>query len=300
MPGAPLVHPTDVTLQPSEGPSPAGVPKTTPKRAKKDRKRDPDGRMRLAEHLIEFRNRLIISAIGIVLGMVGGFLLTDWVFNLMSAPIHDIAVSQGRTADLNFQSITGAFDLRLQISLALGVILSSPVWLYQIWMFVVPGLKKNERWYAIGFVGTAIPLFLAGVWVAWLLMPRIVEVMVSFAPSDSSSLINAGDYYKLIMTLCIAVGIAFVLPVILVMLNFAGVITGSAILKGWRTAVLLVALFAAMATPSADVLSMFFLMAPMLGLYFLAVGIAMINDRRRAKKHKKFEAELAAAEASAA
>ncbi|WP_308471359.1 MULTISPECIES: twin-arginine translocase subunit TatC [unclassified Pseudoclavibacter] len=289
-----------MTLQPSEGPSPAGVPKTTPKRAKKDRKRDPDGRMRLAEHLIEFRNRLIISAIGIVLGMVGGFLLTDWVFNLMSAPIHDIAVSQGRTADLNFQSITGAFDLRLQISLALGVILSSPVWLYQIWMFVVPGLKKNERWYAIGFVGTAIPLFLAGVWVAWLLMPRIVEVMVSFAPSDSSSLINAGDYYKLIMTLCIAVGIAFVLPVILVMLNFAGVITGSAILKGWRTAVLLVALFAAMATPSADVLSMFFLMAPMLGLYFLAVGIAMINDRRRAKKHKKFEAELAAAEASAA
>ncbi|WP_258071039.1 twin-arginine translocase subunit TatC [Pseudoclavibacter sp. RFBG4] len=289
-----------MTLQPGEGPSPVEAPKTTPKRAKKDRKRDPDGRMRLAEHLIEFRNRLIVSAIGIVLGMVGGFLLTDWVFNLMAAPIHDIAASRGRTADLNFQSITGAFDLRLQISLGLGVILSSPVWLYQIWMFVVPGLKKNERWYAIGFVGTAIPLFLAGVWVAWLLMPRIVEVMVSFAPEDSSSLISAGDYYKLIMTLCIAVGIAFVLPVILVMLNFAGIITGSAILKGWRTAVLLVALFAAMATPSADVLSMFFLMAPMLGLYFLAVGIAMINDRRRAKKHKKFEAELAAAEASAA
>lgn len=256
--------------------------------------------MRLAEHLIEFRNRLIISAIGIVLGMVGGFLLTDWVFNLMAAPIHDIAETRGRTADLNFQSVTGAFDLRLQISLGLGVILSSPVWLYQIWMFIVPGLKKNERWYAIGFVGTAIPLFLAGVWVAWMLMPRIVEVMVSFAPEDSSSLISAGDYYKLIMTLCIAVGIAFVLPVVLVMLNFAGIITGSAILKGWRTAVLLVALFAAMATPSADVLSMFFLMAPMLGLYFLAVGIAMINDRRRARKHKKFEAELAAAEASAA
>lgn len=288
-----------MTLEPSEGSSPVEVPKTKSK-AKKSRKRDPDGRMRLAEHLIEFRNRLIIAAIGIVLGMVGGFLLTDWVFNLMAAPIHDIAETRGRTADLNFQSVTGAFDLRLQISLGLGVILSSPVWLYQIWMFIVPGLKKNERWYAIGFVGTAIPLFLAGVWVAWMLMPRIVEVMVSFAPDDSSSLISAGDYYKLIMTLCIAVGIAFVLPVVLVMLNFAGVITGSAILKGWRTAVLLVALFAAMATPSADVLSMFFLMAPMLGLYFLAVGIAMINDRRRAKKHKKLEAELAAAEASAA
>lgn len=256
--------------------------------------------MRLAEHLIEFRNRLIISAIGIVLGMVGGFLLTDWVFEYMATPIKEMAAASGREGTLNFNSVTGAFDLRLQISLTLGVILSAPVWLYQIWMFIVPGLKKNERWYAIGFVGTAIPLFLAGVYVGWLLMPRIIEVMLSFTSTDSTSFINASEYYKLIMTLCLAVGIAFVLPVILVMLNFAGVISGSAILKGWRTAVLLVALFAAMATPSVDVMSMFFLMIPMLGLYFLAVGIALINDRRRARKHKRLEAELAATEASTA
>ncbi len=256
--------------------------------------------MRLAEHLIEFRNRLIISAISIVLGMVGGYLLTDWVMSLMAAPIIEIQTSQGREAGLNFQTITGAFDLRLQIALTLGIILSAPVWLYQVWMFIVPGLKKNERWYAIGFVGTAIPLFLAGVWVAWVLMPRIVEVMLSFVPKEGASIITAVEYYKLIVTLCLAVGIAFVLPVILVLLNFAGVISGSAILKGWRTAVLLVALFAAMATPSVDVMSMFFLMIPMLGLYFLAVGIALINDRRRARKHKRLEAELAATEASTA
>ena len=256
--------------------------------------------MRLAEHLIEFRNRLIISAIGIALGMIGGYLLTDFVLGLMSAPLNQIQIEQGRDAGLNFQTLTGAFDLRLQIALTLGIILSSPVWLYQIWMFIVPGLKKTERWYAIGFVGTAIPLFLAGVWVAWILMPRIVEVMLSFVPEGDGSLITAVEYYKLIVTLCLAVGIAFILPVILVLLNFAGVISGSVILKGWRTAVLLVALFAAMATPSVDVMSMFILMVPMLGLYFLAVGIALINDRRRARKHKKFEAELAAAEASAA
>jgi sec-independent protein translocase protein TatC len=285
-----------VTVQP-EG-APLAVEPTKSK-AKKSRKRDPDGRMRLAEHLIEFRNRLIISAIGIVIGMVGGFLLTDWVFNVMADPIREIAEARNRNADLNFEGITSAFDLRLQISLTLGIIISAPVWLYQIWMFIVPGLKKNERWYALGFVGTAIPLFLAGVWVAWMLMPRIVEVMLSFAPAESANFINAANYYKLIMTLCLAVGIAFILPVILVMLNFAGIITGEAILKGWRVAVLLVALFAGMATPSADVLSMFFLMAPMLALYFLAVGIAIINDKRRARKHKKFEADLAAAEASA-
>ena len=286
-----------MTVQP-EGAPPAAT--QTKSKAKKSRKRDPDGRMRLAEHLIEFRNRLIISAIGIALGMIGGYLLTDFVLGLMSAPLNQIQIEQGRDAGLNFQTLTGAFDLRLQIALTLGIILSSPVWLYQIWMFIVPGLKKTERWYAIGFVGTAIPLFLAGVWVAWILMPRIVEVMLSFVPEGDGSLITAVEYYKLIVTLCLAVGIAFILPVILVLLNFAGVISGSVILKGWRTAVLLVALFAAMATPSVDVMSMFILMVPMLGLYFLAVGIALINDRRRARKHKKFEAELAAAEASAA
>lgn len=248
--------------------------------------------MGLVEHLVEFRNRLVISVIAIVIGAVIGFLLTDAVFNAIRVPVEELNASRDAGASINWGNVTSAFDMRLQMALTLGVVISSPVWLYEIWMFLMPGLKRKERRYALGFLGAAIPLFFAGVWVGWLLLPRIVEVMASFAPSEDTLWFTGRDYVGLVLQLCLAVGIAFVVPVLLVMLNFAGVLQGITILKGWRVAVLLVSVFAAMATPSADVLSMFLLMLPMIGLYFLAVGVAVLNDRRRARRQAEFEAEL--------
>lgn len=258
------------------------------------RKRDPEGRMSLVEHLVEFRNRFIIAAIAVIIAMIGGFLLSEPVIDLLRQPITHLAQLRTGAAALNFPTVTSAFDIRLQMSLTLGIVMSSPVWLYQAWMFLMPGLKKTERRYAIGFVGAAIPLFLAGCATGWLLMPRIVEVMASFAPTEDAVFFDAKYYYTFVLNLCLAVGIAFVLPVLLVLLNFAGVLEGRTILKSWRMAVLVVALFAAMATPSADVMSMFLLMLPMIALYFIAVGIAMLNDRRRAKRRAAFDAEVEA------
>ena len=257
-------------------------------------KRDPEGRMPLVAHLVEFRNRFIISAIAVVLGMVGGFVLSGPVFDAIRVPITHLAEIRTGGASINFTNVTSAFDIRLQMALTLGIVLSSPVWLYQAWMFLMPGLKKQERRYALGFVGAAIPLFLAGCATGWLLMPRIVEVMAGFAPTEDTVFFDAKYYYTFVLQLCLAVGIAFVMPVLLVLLNFAGVIEGRTVLRGWRVAVLLVALFAALATPSADVLSMFLLMVPMIGLYFIAVGICLLNDRRRAKRRAAFDAEIEA------
>lgn len=240
--------------------------------------------MSLAAHLLELRRRLVISAIAIVVAAVAGFFASDWVFVALQEPITTVAANSGREAALNFETVAGAFDLRMQIAITIAIVIASPIWLYQIWAFLTPGLMSKERRYVIGFLGTAVPLFLLGCFVGWIAMPRIVEVMISFAPEGSISNLGARYYYDFILKLLIAVGIAFVLPVLLVFLNFARVITGRGILKGWRFAVLGILLFTAAATPTVDVMSMFLLAGPMVVLYFLSIGIAMLNDRRFAKR----------------
>lgn len=248
--------------------------------------------MRLAEHLIEFRNRFIVSVIAIIIGMVAGFLLTGPTLDAIRVPIEQLASARAGGVSINFPNVTSAFDIRMQMALTIGIVIAAPVWLYEIWMFLVPGLKKKERRYALGFLGAAVPLFLAGCLTGWFIMPRIVEVMASFAPVQDTVFFDAKYYYTFVLNLCLAVGIAYVVPVVIVMLNFAGVISGKTVLAGWRVAILVVALFAAMATPAADVLSMLLLMVPMITLYFIAVGIALLNDRRRAKRQRAFEEEL--------
>lgn len=240
--------------------------------------------MSLAGHLLELRKRLVISAVAIVVAAIGGWFASDWVFVALQEPIVRVAETSGREAALNFETVAGAFDLRMQIAMTLAIVVASPIWLYQIWAFLTPGLVAKERRYVVGFLGTAVPLFLLGCAIGWVAMPRIIEVMISFAPADSISNLGARYYYDFILKLLIATGIAFVLPVLLVFLNFARIITGRAILQGWRFAVLGILLFTAAATPTVDVMSMFLLAGPMVVLYFLSVGIAMLNDRRVAKR----------------
>lgn len=240
--------------------------------------------MRLGDHLVEFRNRFIVTAIAVVLGMVVGWFFTMPMLDVLRQPIESLQSFREGRVSINFTNVTTAFDLRLQMALTIGIVLAAPVILYELWMFLMPGLRKGERRYAMGFLTAAIPLFAAGVGIGFYLMPHIVEVMTSFAPVEDTVFYDAKTYYSFVMTLCISTGVAFVIPVVLVMLNLAGVMTGRAILKGWRMAVILITLFSAFATPSADVLSMFLLAVPMVVLYFLAVSIALIVDRRRARR----------------
>jgi sec-independent protein translocase protein TatC len=140
---------------------------------------------------------------------------------------------------------------------------------------------------------SAVPLFLLGCVAGWLVMPHMVVLLTGFAPQDTTALISARTYYDFVLKLVLAIGIAFVLPVFLVLLNFAGVLSAKAILKSWRIAILAITLFTAIATPAADVMSMFLLAIPMVVLYFSAAGIAFLNDRRRAKRALALDAELA-------
>lgn len=247
--------------------------------------------MTLGEHLIELRKRLVIAAIAIVLAAVAGWLLSDLVWDALRVPITQIAVEQGREANINYGDITSAFDLKLQIAFFLAVILACPIWLYQIWAFLAPGLTGKEKRYGVAFILSAVPLFLLGAYAGWLVLPNIVRLMTSFAPAQDSAFITARSYLDFTIKLMLVIGIGFVLPVLIVLLNFVGVLSASAIIKSWRVAVLVICLFTAIATPAADLLSMFLLAIPMILLYFAAAGIAYLHDRRVAKTQASLMAE---------
>jgi len=242
-----------------------------------------EGRMSLGRHLIELRKRLFISAIAIIVFSIAGFAVADWILKAIRAPIVQIAKSHGNTT-LNYSTIGSAFDVHIQIAFTVGIIASSPVWLYQIFAFIVPGLTGKEKRYTFGFFFTAVPLFFAGCAAGWWVFPHIVDVLNSFVPSQDAAITEAKDYLGFVTKLVLAVGIAFVLPVFLVLLNFLGIVSGVSIFRSWRWAILAIFIFCALATPSADVGSMFLLAAPMILLYLLAATIAWWRDRILAKR----------------
>jgi sec-independent protein translocase protein TatC len=243
--------------------------------------------MSLGQHLVEFRGRLVKSALAILVASIGGFLVADVVWSLLAAPLMDVAHDSRRVAQINYTSISEAFDTKMSIALTIGIVASSPIWLWQIWSFVTPALVRREKRFAFGFLLTAIPLFLLGCGTGWWLFPHVVELMTSFAPDGSTTLLTAKYYLDFSIKFVIAIGVGFDLPVFLVLLNFMGVLSARAIIKGWRWAIVGITTFTALATPAADVVSMFLLAIPMLVLYFLAAFIAWIHDRRAARKLAK-------------
>jgi len=237
--------------------------------------------MPLIEHLLELRKRLMWAALAILAGGIAGWFVSDLVLNVLSAPLKS---EGGKLATLNFPSVTSAFDVRFEIAIIVGVVIASPIWLFQIFAFLTPAFTRQEKKYVFGFFFSAVPLFLAGCAAGAFVIPHIVGLMVSFAPGNSASLLDGKGYLDFALRLVLVVGIAFVLPVFLVLLNFVGVLQGRTILKSWRIAILAVTIFTAVATPSADIISMVLLAVPMIVLYFVAVGIAILHDRRKARR----------------
>ena len=256
------------------------------------KKQNPDGKMSLSGHLKELRNRLFWSSIFLVAGSIAGWFMFDAVFAELQRPILELSKEAGSNATINFPTVVSAFDVRLQVSIFLGVMMSSPVWLFNIWSFITPGLKKKERKYTIWFVVVSVPLFLAGTALAWASLPTFVQVLVGFTPAGSANVINASDYILFTIRILLVFGIAFVLPVVLVLLNFAGVITAQNILKSWRMAIFVSAVIGAIATPVAEPMAMFLLMVPLLILYFVAAGVATLHDKRLARKSAQIDLEL--------
>jgi sec-independent protein translocase protein TatC len=144
-------------------------------------------RLTIGAHLRELRRRAFVAALAVLLASVAGWFANDLVWAELRRPIETVVSQYAQNATINYSTISGAFDLRISVALTLGIILASPVWLYQLFAFLVPGLTGRERRYVFGFVGAAVPLFLIGGVAGWLVVPHIVELMLGFVPRESAS-----------------------------------------------------------------------------------------------------------------
>ena len=266
--------------------------------AKLRHKRSPEGRMSLGDHLRELRRRFLIAAAAIVVGSVLGWVKYDWLFAEIMAPLRKVAAERGGLVNINFGGITQPFTVQLQVAMFVGVIVASPVWLFQAWGFIVPGLTKREKPTTMAYVAAAAPLFLAGCFMATKVVPKAVEILIGFTPQGAANLPDAALYLTFVTRFILAFGLAFLLPVFLVGLNAAHILPARIMLKGWRIAVILIFVFSAMMTPTPDAWTMLALALPMIGLFYAAVGVSMLLDRRRAR-HQPDWANLADDEASA-
>lgn len=250
------------------------------------KRRNPEKRMKLSGHLRELRKRLFRSAFAILAGTVVGWIYFEPVFAALQAPVIQLSKEAGVNATINFGSVVSAFDLQVQISFFIGVLISSPIWLYQIWSFIAPALQRREKRYTLIFILTSTPFFLGGAYFGWWMFPGFVKSLLSFTPPGSTNVLNAAEYTLFTVRVVFVFGLAFVLPIILILLNSIGFITGKTILKGWRLALFIIAIIGALATPVSDPVSMFLLMIPLVALYFVAAGVAIVNDKRRSARTK--------------
>ena len=243
--------------------------------------------MPLTEHLRELRSRLLKSAIAVVLGMIVGWIAYPTIFDLLSQPFEGAvaqAQAEGRDVTLALTGVTDPFVLQLQVAAIAGLILSAPVWLYQLWRFVTPGLHKHEKRWGIAFVAVAFPLFLAGTVLAYMVLPIGLEILLGFTPENVENIVSVDRYLSFFLRTVVVFGVGFLTPLLIVTLNFAGILSGKRLLSWWRWIIFTVFIFAAVATPTGDPINLILLAGPILLLVVIAVGIALLNDRRRARK----------------
>jgi sec-independent protein translocase protein TatC len=239
--------------------------------------------MPLLAHLRELRSRLFRASLAILAcTIVAFFFYESYLFDFVVEPFDSIREQYGN-ATLNFQDIGGPFNYAIKICLMAGLLAASPVWLYQLWAFVTPGLHRNERRWAMAFLAVSVPLFLGGAALAYMFLPKGFGLLIGFNPDPEkvANIIGFDAYLTFVMRMMMVFSVSFVAPVFLVALNLVGVVNARTLLRIWRPVTMGVFVFAAVATPSGDPVTLTVLVVPLMLLYFAATGVCAINDRRR-------------------
>ncbi len=242
--------------------------------------------MTLVEHLRELRNRVFKGALTIFVATCASWFFYDELLQILVGPYE--AATQFSSDQLDQQlvqgTIAGPFILQMKICGLAGLVLASPVWLYQLWAFIMPGLHRHERKWTMVFAAVAGPLFMAGVVLGYVVLPKGIQMLLGFTGPDIANYIDVNGYLSFALRMLLAFGIAFEIPLFVILLNLAGVISGQQLKHARRWIVLLAFVFAAVATPSADPFSMLALAIPMTLLFLLSEMIAHLVDRRRLRR----------------
>lgn len=243
---------------------------------------NPEGQMPLVEHLRELRNRLTKAILALMAGMVLGFVFFEPLFEFLQQPYCQATGGDG--CQLFVFGVLEPFTFRLKIAAIVGMVVTSPVWTYQLWAFITPGLRTSERRYMLIFVGLGVPFFLGGVALAYYTISRGLEFFVGLLSTGMELNLKAGEYVTFLVIVMLVFGISFELPLLVTVLNFAGVLPHEK-LKAWRRWIVFgICVFAAVATPTQDPFTMLALAIPMAVLMELATLIAKFHDRRKAAR----------------
>lgn len=252
-------------------------------------KAGPDGSMSLFEHIAELRYRLVIMALTIIVGTVVAWFFRGYLTDLIFQPYQvaaDALRAKNPDADITLvnNGVASPFTLALKVSALAGILATSPVLLYQLWSFVVPGLLAREKKWTLIFLGSATPLFLAGVATGYYVMPKGLVVLLGFTENGIANLQDVNQFLSFLMRFMLVFGVAFLIPVVVLILNIIGVLKAKYLSK-YRTIIVFgTFVFGAVATPSTDPFSMLALALPMTVLFLVAEVIAHILDRRKARR----------------
>jgi sec-independent protein translocase protein TatC len=252
------------------------------------------GRMSFFGHLIELRKRLIYSVAAVLVGTVVGLALSERAIGLITVPMMDALRAVHMEDRLYYTSPTGAINIIIKVGLYLGFVVASPVILYQVWLFIAPGLYKHERKAATVFLVSSVSLFLTGIaFCYFILLPYTLRFLIGFNLPYFTPLISINEYWDLVLILMLGMGLIFQTPILVFFLALFGIVTPGFMLRNFRYAILIIAIVAAVVTPTPDALTMLVFMTPMIALYGLSIGVAAVVV------HRKRRAESAAGQGAA-
>lgn len=249
-----------------------------------DLEQEPGGKMSFFEHLVDLRKRLINSAIAIGIGAMVGVTVAERLLGFISRPMQAALRRQHLDDKLIYTSPAGMINIIITFGLYLGVVLAAPFVLYQVWLFIAPGLYKHERKAVTGFLFSTVFLFLAGISFGYFIMlPYMLDFLTSFQ-GPFRPLISINEYFDFVLIVMLGLGIIFELPVLIFFLALFGIVTPKFLWDNVRYAILIIAIVAAIITPTPDATTMLVFMAPMVALYFISIGVAAMVVRNKAKR----------------
>jgi sec-independent protein translocase protein TatC len=252
------------------------------------------GQMTFFEHLVELRKRLINSLIAIGIGAFVGVYVAKYVIRFVTLPMNAALKASNLPQHLIYTHPAGGFNLMITLGIYIGVVLASPVVLYQIWLFVAPALYKHERGAISGFLFSTVFLFLAGIAFGYFVtLPYMLRFLVRFTVVSLPGIepmITVNEYFDLTLMVLLGFGLVFELPVLIFFLSIFGIVTPQFLWTNIRYAILVIAILAAIITPTPDATTMLIFMAPMIGLYFIGIAVSAVAVR---KKNRQLAAEAA-------